>query len=73
MLKFNKGSEQWVVGNVDFRLYFFCKEKERKSMFDLRSYWYSRRESNPQRPLRRGLLYPFNYESILFWYKQGLY
>ena len=27
--------------------------------------WYSRRESNPQRPLRRGLLYPFNYGSIL--------
>ena len=26
--------------------------------------WYSRRESNPQRPLRRGLLYPFNYGSI---------
>ena len=28
-------------------------------------FWYSRRESNPQRPLRRGLLYPFNYGSIL--------
>ena len=28
--------------------------------------WYSRRESNPQRPLRRGLLYPFNYGSIFF-------
>ena len=27
--------------------------------------WYSRRESNPQRPLRRGLLYPFNYGSVL--------
>ena len=26
--------------------------------------WYSRRESNPQRPLRRGLLYPFNYGSV---------
>ena len=26
--------------------------------------WYSRRESNPQRPLRRGLLYPFNYGSF---------
>ncbi len=22
--------------------------------------WYTLRESNPQRPLRRGLLYPFN-------------
>ena len=28
-------------------------------------FWYSRRESNPQRPLRRGLLYPFNYGSVL--------
>ena len=28
-------------------------------------FWYSRRESNPQRPLRRGLLYPFNYGSII--------
>ena len=27
-------------------------------------FWYSRRESNPQRPLRR-VLYPFNYGSIL--------
>ena len=27
-------------------------------------FWYSRRESNPQRPLRRGLLYPFNYGSL---------
>ena len=26
--------------------------------------WYSRWESNPERPLRRGLLYPFNYGSI---------
>lgn len=26
--------------------------------------WYSRRESNPQRSLRRGLLYPFNYGSV---------
>ena len=25
--------------------------------------WYSRWESNPERPLRRGLLYPFNYGS----------
>ena len=29
-------------------------------------FWYSRRESNPQRPLRRGLLYPFNYGSISY-------
>ena len=28
--------------------------------------WYSRRESNPQRPLRRGLLYPFNYGSVYY-------
>ncbi len=25
--------------------------------------WYSRWESNPELPLRRGLLYPFNYGS----------
>ncbi len=31
-------------------------------------FWYSRRESNPQRPLRRGLLYPFNYGSLFFYY-----
>ena len=31
------------------------------------SLWYSRRESNPQRPLRRGLLYPFNYGSLFIW------
>ena len=29
--------------------------------------WYSRRESNPQLPLRRGLLYPFNYGSLFIW------
>ena len=29
-------------------------------------FWYSRRESNPQLTLRRGLLYPFNYGSVLF-------
>ena len=28
--------------------------------------WYFRWESNPQRPLRRGLLYPFNYGSNLY-------
>ena len=28
-------------------------------------FWYSRRESNPQLPLRRGLLYPFNYGSLI--------
>ena len=28
--------------------------------------WYSRRESNPQLPLRRGPLYPFNYGSIIY-------
>lgn len=32
--------------------------------FSRSDFWYSRRESNPQRPLRRGLLYPFNYGSI---------
>ena len=33
--------------------------------------WYSRRESNPQRPLRRGLLYPFNYGSVLNFIARG--
>ena len=32
----------------------------------IRHFWYSRRESNPQLTLRRGLLYPFNYGSVLF-------
>ena len=35
------------------------------------SKWYSRRESNPQRPLRRGLLYPFNYGSVLNFIARG--
>ena len=35
--------------------------------------WYSRRESNPQRPLRRGLLYPFNYGSVLRRYSAEQY
>ncbi len=26
--------------------------------------WHSHRESNPELALRRGLLYPFNYESL---------
>ena len=34
-------------------------------------FWYSRRESNPQRPLRRGLLYPFNYGSVLNFIARG--
>ena len=45
----------------------FCAYANKKSPCILRTFfvWYSRRESNPQRPLRRGLLYPFNYGSIL--------
>ena len=35
------------------------------------SKWYSRWESNPERPLRRGLLYPFNYGSILNFIARG--
>ena len=41
----------------------YCGRKEKDHNI-LWSKWYSRRESNPQRPLRRGLLYPFNYGSI---------
>ena len=40
--------------------YWGRKEKDHNILW---SKWYSRRESNPQRPLRRGLLYPFNYGS----------
>ena len=57
-------SKTYRVGFYILPLIFY-KEKERKSMFDLRSYWYPQRESNPQRPLRRGLLYPFNYAGVL--------
>ena len=42
----------------------YCGRKEKDHNI-LWSKWYSRRESNPQRPLRRGLLYPFNYGSVL--------
>ena len=35
------------------------------------SKWYSRRESNPQRPLRWGLLYPFKYGSVLNFIARG--
>ena len=41
----------------------YCGKKEKDHNI-LWSKWYSRRESNPQRPLRRGLLYPFNYGSF---------
>ena len=43
--------------------YWGRKEKDHNILW---SKWYSRRESNPQRPLRRGLLYPFNYGSIFY-------
>lgn len=32
----------------------------------MKFFWHSRRESNPELALRRGLLYPFNYGSLLF-------
>ena len=38
-----------------------AKQKRARRLFFA---WYSRWESNPERPLRRGLLYPFNYGSI---------
>ena len=38
-------------------------EIRKSAYFVAGAFWYSRRESNPQRPLRRGLLYPFNYGS----------
>ena len=44
-----------------FTQYYGEKEKGHNFLWPK---WYSRRESNPQRPLRRGLLYPFNYGSL---------
>ena len=46
-------------------LNFLQRKKISKSMFDLLIFWHSHRESNPELALRRGLLYPFNYGSIL--------
>ena len=40
---------------------FHAQRKDRGA--EPRSFWYSRWESNPELPLRRGLLYPFNYGS----------
>ena len=48
----------------------YCGRKEKDHNI-LWSKWYSRRESNPQRPLRRGLLYPFNYGSVLNFIARG--
>ena len=61
------------VSTLDFRRTFLCIRKQ-KSPYILRTFfvWYSRRESNPQRPLRRGLLYPFNYGSILNFNKSAI-
>ena len=41
-----------------------AKQKRARRLFFV---WYSRWESNPERPLRRGLLYPFNYGSVFVW------
>ena len=48
----------------------YCGRKEKDHNI-LWSKWYSRWESNPERPLRRGLLYPFNYGSILNFIARG--
>ena len=52
--------------HMPFKPQVACRKIKRQGMHrqTLRK-WYSRRESNPQRPLRRGLLYPFNYGSVL--------
>ena len=43
----------------------FTREYQKdECKFCIRLFWYSRRESNPQLTLRRGLLYPFNYGSV---------
>ena len=53
------------VSTLDSRRTFLCIRKQKKSVYFTDFFvWYSRRESNPQRPLRRGLLYPFNYGSM---------
>ena len=51
-------------------LFLFLEENDKSEPVANRHYkvriiiiWYSRRESNPELPLRRGLLYPFNYGS----------
>ena len=48
----------------------YCGRKEKDHNI-LWSKWYSRWESNPERPLRRGLLYPFNYGSVLNFIARG--
>ena len=41
-------------------------QKFPRTLLCAEEFWYSRRESNPQLPLRRGPLYPFNYGSIIY-------
>ena len=41
-------------------------QKFLRTLLCAEEFWYSRRESNPQLPLRRGPLYPFNYGSIIY-------
>lgn len=44
---------------------FFYEEKERKSMFELRSYWYAWRGSNPQHRCRRSEFFPVRLQAHL--------
>ena len=52
--------------SLDFPIqgYFFIPVFHAFFVFSLR-FWHSQRESNSQLTLRRGLLYPFNYGSIM--------
>ncbi len=51
--------------NCNFDSYqYYIKNASRTFQFGLRLFWYPQRESNPQLPLRRGPLYPFNYGGI---------
>lgn len=43
---------------------FSIENASRTFQFGLRLFWYPQRESNPQLPLRRGPLYPFNYGGV---------
>ncbi len=61
---------KYVPYGAEFYTKFYTKsaniiKEKRKNRNFLRFFWCSRRESNPQLPLRRGLLYPFNYGSVI--------
>lgn len=44
-----------------------CNIAVKKKALRIRAVWRPHRESNPELALRRGLLYPFNYEVKMIW------